>query len=176
MPTDGKCPRCAYKAPVSCFVDAAEGGQLLQVFAELPYEVQKPFFKYLSLFRPDSGCAIQPSKAERLTRELVALTIKGYVTEKGKTDRPCSPSFWVIGMERMQELAANLDLPMKNHNYLRSIVYKLANQADAQREQQQRKEETDGTHRVSRPPSEEGLSEIMRKYIAQHGDPHDPEQ
>jgi hypothetical protein len=74
-------------------------------------------------------------------------------------------------MERMQELAGTLDLPMKNHNYLRSIVYKLANQADSQREQQQRKEETDGSHRMSRQPSTDGLSEVMRKYLEQYGEP-----
>lgn len=176
MPVNGKCPRCAYKAPVSCFVDAAEYGAMMQVFSDLPYEVQKPFLKYLSLFKPASGCAIQPSKVERLTRDLAALVAKGYVSEHGKVDRPCAPVFWVMGMERMQELAGTLDLPMKNHNYLRSIVYKLSNQADAHREQHQRHQEVDGSQRSSRQPTEDGLSEIMRKYLAQHGGPHEPEQ
>ena len=171
MAVNGKCPRCAFKAPVSCFVDAAESGLLLQAFSELPHEVQKPFLKYLSLFKPLTGCAIQPTKAERLTRELVALVVKGFVSEKGKPDRPCIPVFWVMAMERMQELAGTLDLPMKNHNYLRSIVYKLANQADSQREQQQRQEEIDGNHRISRQPSTDGLSEVMRKYLEQYGEP-----
>ncbi|MDD2468954.1 MAG: hypothetical protein PHI97_33710 [Desulfobulbus sp.] len=173
---NGKCPRCAYKAPVICFVDAAEYGAMMQAFSDLPYEVQKPFLKYLSLFKPASGCAIQSAKAERLTRDLVALVAKGYVSEHGKADRPCPPGFWVMGMERMQELAGTLDLPMKNHNYLRSIVYKLANQADAQREQHQRRQEVDGSQRLSRQPTEDGMSEIMRKYLAQHGVPHESEQ
>ena len=191
MPVNGKCPRCAYKAPVICFVDAAEYGAMMQVFSDLPYEVQKPFLKYLSLFKPASGCAIQSSKAERLTRDLVALVAKGYVSEQGKADRPCSSVFWVMGMERMQELAGTLDLPMKNHNYLRSIVYKLANQADAQREQHQRHQEVDGSQRVSRQlalnklgtefnavpqDADDGMSEIMRKYLAQYGEPHESEQ
>lgn len=184
MPVNGKCPRCAYKAPVICFVDAAEGGAMLQAFSDLPHAVQKPFLKYLSLFKPASGCAIQSSKAERLTRDLVALVAKGYVSEQGKADRPCSPVFWVMGMERLQELAGTLDLPMKNHNYLRSIVYKLANQADAQREQHQRHQEVDGSQRVSRQlalnnvpqEADDGMSEIMRKYLAQYGEPHESEQ
>nr|WP_321466781.1 hypothetical protein [uncultured Desulfobulbus sp.] len=191
MPVNGKCPRCAYKAPVSSFVDAAEGGAMLQAFSDLPHAVQKPFLKYLSLFKPASGCAIQPTKAERLTRDLVALVAKGYVSEKGKADRPCPPVFWVMGMERIQELAGTLDLPMKNHNYLRSIVYKLANQADAQREQRQHHQEVDGSQRVSRQlglnklgtefnsvpqDADDGMSEIMRKYLAQNGDQHESEQ
>lgn len=175
MPVNGKCPRCAFKAPVTSFVDAAEHGSLLQAFSELPREVQNLFLKYLSLFKPASGCAIQPSKAERLTRDLVDLVAKGYISEKGKVDRTCSPVFWAMGMERMQELAGTLDLPMKNHNYLRSIVYKIANQVDVHKEQQQRQQEVDGTHRVSRQPSEEGMSEIMRKFLAQHGEQHDAE-
>ncbi len=176
MPVNGKCPRCAYKAPVSSFVDAAEGGAMLQAFSDLPHAVQKPFLKYLSLFKPASGCAIQPTKAERLTRDLAALIAKGYVSEKGKVDRPCTTLFWVMGMERMQELAGTLDLPMKNHNYLRSIVYKLANQADAQKEQHQRHQEVDGSQRVSRQPTEDGMSEIMRKYLAQNGESYESEQ
>ncbi len=174
MPVDGKCPRCAYKAPVSCFGDAAEGGAMMQAFAELAYEVQKPFFKYLSLFRPASGCAIQPTKAERLTRELATLVAKGWVSEQGKADRPCPPALWVMGMERMQELAGTLDLPMKNHNYLRSIVYTLANQADAGRERNQHQQVLNGNakaHRDLQPPApvDDGLSQLERQYLARYG-------
>lgn len=176
MPTDGKCVRCGYRAPVSSFIEAAGDGEIVAEYIKLPQVVQQPFYKYLSLFRPASGCACQQSKTIRLTREMVALVSKGYVSEKGKADRPCPPSLWAKGMERMMELAGTLDLPMKNHNYLRSIVYKLSNQADAHREQHQRHQEVDGSRGASRQPTEDGLSEIMRKYLAQHGGPHESEQ
>lgn len=173
MPHDGRCHRCGYKAPITCFLDDAQFGPFLALFADLPHEVQKPYLRYLSLFRPASGCTLQPSKSERLTRELLALVGKGYVSQQGKVDRPCPPSLWVLGMERMLEQAASLTLPMKNHNYLRTIVYQMADQADARNEQQVRREEVDGSHRVCRQPTDEGMSEIMRKYLAQYGEPHD---
>ncbi|WP_310598823.1 hypothetical protein [Desulfobulbus sp.] len=99
---------------------------------------------------------------------MVELVAKGYVAQQGKIDRPCPPSLWAMGMERMMEQAATLTLPMKNHNYLRTIVYQLADQADARQEQAHRQAEVDGTQRVIRQAANpEGMSEIMRKVLAQ---------
>ena len=176
MPTNGKCQRCGYRAPITCFIEAAGDGEILAEYIKLPHVVQQPFYKYLSLFRPLSGCALQPSKTLRLTHEMVELVTKGYVSEKGRPDRSCAPSFWAMGMEKMMEMADRLTLPMKGHNYLRSIVWQIADQADSGREQQHRKAETDGSQRVVRPPSDpEGMSEIMRKYMTIHGDPNGSE-
>jgi hypothetical protein len=170
MPTNGKCGRCGYRAPVSSFIEAAGDGEILAEYIKLPQVVQQPFYKYLSLFRPLSGCALQQTKTLRLTHEMVALVAKEYVSEKNRPDRACPPYFWAMGMERMMEMADRLTLPMKNHNYLRSIVYQLADQADAGRERTQRQAETDGSQRVTRPPSDDGLSDIMRKYIEINGE------
>lgn len=173
MPTNGKCVRCGYRAPVSSFIEASGDGEILAEYIKLPQVVQQPFYKYLSLFRPASGCACQQSKIIRLTREMVALVASGYVahTKKGRVDRPCLPQTWAQGMERMVEQAATLDLPMDNHNYLRAVVWQIADQADAGREQLQRKTEIDGSQRVIRPQSDpQQMSAIMRKYIEIHGD------
>lgn len=170
MPIDGKCPRCGFKAPLISFEDAAENGQLLLLYAQLPPAVQKPYLKYLSLFRPSSGCSMQSSKADRLTREFLELAAKAFVSEKGKVDRPCYPSLWAMGMERMQEQAATLTLPMKSHNYLRAIVYQLADQADSKQERQVRKAEQTGATKIRR-PSDDDMSPEMRRYIAERGEP-----
>jgi hypothetical protein len=172
MPTNGKCVRCGYRAPVSSFIEAAGDGEILAEYIKLPHVVQQPFYKYLSLFLPASGCACQQSKIIRLTREMVALVATGHVVhpKKGRVDRPCLPQIWAQGMERMVEQAATLDLPMDNHNYLRAVVWQLADQADAGRERTQRPAETDGSQRVTRPPSDDGLSDIMRKYIEINGE------
>ena len=173
---EGKCSCCGFKAPIICFMDAAQDSQMVQLYIQLPYELQKPFMRYLALFRPASGCAMQQSKVERLTRDFLGLVSKGFVSEKGKVDRPCPPSVWALGMERMQEQAASLTLPMKNHNYLRTIVWQLADQADARQEQHQRRAEIDGSQRVIRPPTDpDGMSEIMRKLLTKQGGHHDAE-
>jgi hypothetical protein len=62
MPTNGKCVRCGYRAPVSSFIEASGDGEILAEYIKLPQVVQQPFYKYLSLFRPASGCACQQSK------------------------------------------------------------------------------------------------------------------
>ena len=170
MPVDGKCSRCGFKAPVICFIDAAQDSQTVQLYVQLPAELQKPFLKYLSLFRPASGCTLQPSKAERLTGEFLTLVTRSHISEKGKVDRPCYPSLWAMGMERMQEQAATLTLPMKNHNYLRAIVYQLADQADSKQERQVRQAEQTGATKIRR-PSDDDMSPEMRRYIAEHGEP-----
>jgi len=176
MPTNGKCVRCGYRAPVSSFIEASGDGEILAEYIKLPQVVQQPFYKYLSLFRPSSGCACQQSKIIRLTREMVALVASGYVahTKKGRVDRPCLPQTWAQGMDRMIEQAATLDLPMDNHNYLRAVVWQIADQADAGREQLQRRSETDGSARANRmtpldPPVVEELSQLERQYLARHG-------
>ena len=157
-------------------MDAADGGEYLQLFVQLPHVLQKPFLKYLSLFRPSSGCQMQSSKADRLTRDFLSMVAKGYVSEKGKADRPCPPHVWAMGMERMQEQAATLTLPMKNHNYLRAIVWQLADQADAGRERQQHHEVATGESRARRQRGDEEMSETTRRYIEKHGEPAiDPE-
>lgn len=180
MPTNGKCIRCGYRAPVSCFLEAAGDGEILAEYIKLPHAVQAPFFKYLSLFRPASGCSCQQSKIVRLIREMIGLLATGHVAhpKKGRVDRPCSPHVWAQGMERMIEQSATLDLPLDNHNYLRAVVWQMADQADAKQEQRQHQQILTGNAQANRdfqPPivqvssDNEELSEIERKYIEKYG-------
>lgn len=168
MPTDGKCVICGYRAPVSSFLGAAGNGELVPEFIKLPHVVQHPFYRYLALFRPKSGCACSDSKIIRLTREMVALVSSGYVSQQGKADRPCPPTLWAMGMERMMEQAAMLTLPMKNHNYLRSIVWQLADQADAGRERTQHHEVVSGEQRARRQRGDDE-DPFLKAYKEKHG-------
>lgn len=173
MPNDGKCMICGYRAPITAFLEAAGNVDLVPEFIKIPQELQTPFCRYLALFKPSSGRQLQPSKSLRLTKEMVALVSKGYVSRRGKVDRPCPPSVWVRGIEKMLEQVDGLELPMETHNYLRKVVYQLADQADAGREQLQRKNEIDGSQRVIRPQSDpQEMSAVMRKYIEINGDPN----
>lgn len=134
MPRDGKCPRCLYKASLISFIEAAGDGKLIPVFQKLPAGVQAYYLAYMSLFRPKSGSAIQLDKVARLTAELADLIALTYVHVQGRVDRPCTPKTWAMAMEQMIEQAPGLTLPMKNHNYLKSIVWDLADKADRQAE------------------------------------------
>lgn len=138
MGTNGKCPRCAYKAPILCFYQEARDGRILEAYAKLPTQVQTHYFTYLSLFRPASGTAMQTDKAARLTTELGDLVAKGYISKKGQVDRSAAPRIWAMAMEKMMEQVGGLTLPITTHGYLRTIVYDLANKENAGQEQENR--------------------------------------
>jgi len=147
--------------------------EALQSMITLPAPVAKEILGYLGLFRP-SARALSWKKAKKITADLAALIAPGWVQIQGKPARPCPPHLWAMGMEQMVARADTLQRPLKNHNYLRQVTWHLADQADAGREQQQRRAETDGSQRVIRPASnQDDMSEAMRRYIAEYGDPLD---
>ena len=175
------CPSCGATASANAWENDIEARAALQAIVALPPAVAKAALGYFSLFRPEQR-ALSWKKVRKITLEITALLAPGHVWVQGKAARPCPPQLWALAMEQMVERAATLQRPLKNHNYLRQIVWQLADQADARQEQQHRKHETDGSHRAIRPPSEfsklgtefnsvpqeadDGMSEIMRKFIS----------
>lgn len=167
MAVDGKCPRCAFKAPIVCFYQEAKDGRVTQAFAQLPPQVQGNYFQYLSLFRPKSGCAVQSAKAERLTLELVQEVTLGHVHQQGQVDRPCPPRIWGLAMEQMLERAGSLTLPVKTHGYLKTIAWDLANKEDAGHESTIRKQEAQGQR--PGPRGVDPLEAARKKWDEEHG-------
>ena len=164
------CPSCGAVHSAEAWENDIKARQALQATCSLPAELSKVLLPYLSLFRPDKR-ALSWSKSLKLINELQALVAQGHIQVKGKPARPCPPYLWAQGMEQMS-MRTDLSRPMPNHNYLRQIVWQLADQADARGEQITRQAETDGSQRVTRPPSDpEGMSEIMRKYLTINGEP-----
>ena len=96
--------------------------------ATLPVEVSAPLLPYLALFRPDKR-ALSWSRTLKVMQELAALIAPGWVQVQGKPARECPPPIWAAGMAQMVERAATLQRPLKNHNYLRQVVWQLADQA-----------------------------------------------
>lgn len=135
MALDGKCPRCAYKAPILCFYQESKDGRILEAYAKLPAQVQAHYFAYLSLFRPASGTAMQSAKAARLTNELAEEVAKGYISRQGQVDRSAAHRVWAMAMEQMMERSGSLTLPIKTHGYLKTIVYDIASKESAGQEQ-----------------------------------------
>jgi len=70
----------------------------------------------------------------------------------------------------MIDRTASLQRPMKNHNYLRQIVWQLADQADTHREQQVQQNELTGVTKSHR-SADDDMSPAMRTYIEEHGEP-----
>ncbi|MDR2551420.1 MAG: hypothetical protein LBD10_14615 [Desulfobulbus sp.] len=149
--------------------------ETLQAMIALPAPVAKGMLGYMGLFRPHQR-ALSWKKAKKIVDDLAALIAPGWVQVQGKPSRPCPPHIWAQAMEQMVG-RADLQRPLKNHNYLRHVVWQLADQADARQEQTHRRAEVDGTQRVIRQQSDpEEMSEIMRKLMAQQGGQHGTDQ
>lgn len=164
------CPSCGATASACAWENDIAAREAMQTIIALPAPVGKVMLGYLSLFRPTER-ALTWKKVKKVVGELSALVATGYLQVQGKPARPCQPRLWAMGMEQMVERSATLQRPLKNHNYLRQIVWQLADQADAKQEQKVRQGEVTGESK-DRKPSEEGMSEVMRKYIEIHGEGH----
>ena len=131
---NGTCQTCGTSAPIEWFLSETEHRQICAVLVKLPKEIQAVIFHYLALFKPTTGRAIQAKKASRLMAEINEMVTAGHIQVDRKVARPCPPRLWAQAMEQMIERRDRLSLPMPNHNYLKSIAWDLADQADAQAE------------------------------------------
>lgn len=134
---NGICQTCGAKAPLEWFLTTAQDRQCMAIIADLPNPVAHAGLHYLALFRPASGRALTPSKAQRVLAELKELVERGFVQVAGQVARPCPPEIWAGAMEAMSDRSTRLKLPIANHNYLRQIAWSLADQADAATEKKQ---------------------------------------
>lgn len=167
----GMCQTCGATAPIEWFLAEPVSRQVLATALRLPQVVQDQLLGYLALFRPAGG-SMQPKKALRLVQEIAALLAAGHIQVKGQVARPCPARTWARGMEQMQERRDTLRLPLPNHNYLRQIVWTLADQEDARAEAQRNEEVVTGNYRrPAAPPQpvpaeDDGLLPIERQMLA----------
>jgi hypothetical protein len=169
---NGTCQTCGTVAPIEWFLSETEHRQLCGLLIQLPKDIEKTIFHYLSLFRPVQSRAIQAKKATRLLTEIKDLVATGYVQIDKKVARPCPPRIWAQAMEQMIERRDRLSIPMPNHNYLKTIAYDLADHADSKGEQtknvalqyQRTRPEPAASNPVLDP-----LEKARQKWDAEHG-------
>jgi hypothetical protein len=127
------CPTCGAIASAETWLNDAVCRDVLAAIAALPAPLPKAALGYLGLFRPAERGLSWP-KAQRIVGELVTLIGAGWVSSPGKVDRTCSPAVWARAMEQMVEQRVRLTLPMKSHNYLRTVAWELADEVDRRQE------------------------------------------
>lgn len=152
------CPDCGADAHVSAFFAEADGKRLAALLANMPPDLGRAAIGYLGLFKP-AKTALRLPRCVKLVQELADLVKSGDVTndERGDVRRPTTPALWAAGIEQMLAQRAALTLPLKGHNYLRAIVYGLADQADAAAERRKEADARVGKH--LRPASENPAAE-----------------
>lgn len=130
------CPVCATDFPVEAGLTEGDGKRLAASLAGMDPALGRAVISYLRLFKP-AKTALRMARAVTICSELQKLVDAGTVCRDERTGvrRPASPALWAGGIEQMLAQRDRLVLPLANHNYLREVVYGLADKADAVAEQ-----------------------------------------
>jgi hypothetical protein len=131
------CPTCSEAFPVTAGFLEADGKRFGMLLAGMEPALGRAMLEYLPLFTPTKQ-KLRLSRAVKLVAALDAMVREGSVTRDERTSarRAATTAHWVAGIEQMLEQRARLTLPLINHHYLRSVVYGIADQADAAAERQ----------------------------------------
>jgi len=154
------CPACGAVASAETW--AAE----VAARAALPGDMADVVLAYLALFRPAKN-GLSWSRARKVLATLDEIIRRGHISVDRKPARPCPPAIWAEGLLAVRERfeAGALTTPLKNHNYLRAVVYDLAERADAKNETEREHQRRAGIHR----PRPEALPESARAELARLG-------
>ncbi|HZF99157.1 MAG TPA: hypothetical protein VEY92_13135 [Pseudoxanthomonas sp.] len=158
------CPDCGAQAHLSAFFVEDDGKRLAALLADMQPELGRAVIAYLGLFKPGKN-ALRLPRAVKLVQELASLINAGSVCrdERNGVRRPASPAMWANGIEQMLAQRASLTLPLENHNYLRAVVFGLADKADAASERQREESARAGRHLGSAPPAQPKETPLERQ-------------
>lgn len=165
------CPCCGATASAESWENDMEARKTIQAIVALPHEVALESLFYLGLFRPQQR-ALSWKAALRIVQELDALVASGHVQVQGKPARPCPQEIWATGMRQMVAQRDSISRPLKNHNYLRQIVWQLADKLDADQEARRYQEGRSGAARAAREYERQEqveLSEAERETLRKLG-------
>lgn len=146
------CPDCGAQAHLSAFLVEEEAKRLAALMADMQPDLGRAVIGYLGLFKPAKN-ALRMTRCVKLVQELAALVATGTVCkdERSGVRRPATQSMWATGIETMLAQRASLTLPLETHNYLRAVVYGLADKADANAERQREADARAGRHLTTGP-------------------------
>lgn len=141
------CPTCNESFPIAAGFLDPDGKRFGVLLAGMDPALGRAVVEYLALFAP-ARQKLRLAKAIKVVAALDALVREGSVCrdERGGVRRPATPAHWVAGIEQMLEQRARLTLPLANHHYLRSVVFGVADQADAAAERQREADKRAGRH------------------------------
>lgn len=141
------CPDCGAQGHLAAFFVEDDGKRLAALLADMPPGLGRAALGYLGLFKPVKT-ALRLARAVKLLQELSALVASGAVCrdERNGVRRPASPGQWAAGIEQMLAQRGSLSLPLDSHNYLRAVVFGVADKADAAVERQREADARSGRH------------------------------
>jgi hypothetical protein len=128
------CPCCNSDFPLEAGFSDADGKRLAALMVEFEPALGRAVVAYLRLFKP-AKTSLRVSRAISIVSELLDLVRAGTVCrdERNGLRRPAPISVWIAGIEQMLA-QPGIETPLDGHNYLRKVVFALADQVDAKAE------------------------------------------
>lgn len=154
------CPECRTQFPIAAGLLDDDGKRLAAVTGEMEPALARASLAYLRFFKPEKT-ALSSSRAIKILQSLNELIGIGTVCkdERGGLHRRATARMWVDGMDQMHQHEGRLRIPLANHNYLRSIVFAIADGEDGRAEQTRNKDV-----RESRAPDRAPVDEMIAWY------------
>jgi hypothetical protein len=122
------CPGCGTYGSLEAFAAGPDASMVAVLFGELQPDVAKALRRYLVLFQPAKHL-LTWSRTRRLIEQLVPSIQAERVTFNGR-DWPAPRSAWVAALYEMAD-NPTLKRPLKNHNYLLTIITGQADKIEA---------------------------------------------
>jgi len=131
------CSSCGVRQPISAALLEDDAKRLGAVLADMDPPLARAALAYLRLFKPPKS-ELRIARAAKILRALQDLVAPGSVCrdERSALRRPATPALWAAGIEQMLARPPS-GLPIDSHNYLRAIVYGLADESAAAAETKQ---------------------------------------
>lgn len=160
------CPCCSESFPIAAGLLEPDGKRFGMLLAGMEPALGRATMEYLPLFAPGKQ-KLRLSKAVKLVAALDALVREGTVCrdERNGVRRPATAALWVAGIEQMLAQRDRLTLPLANHNYLRMVVYGLADQADFAAERQREASARTGASRSVGPSPPTSIADPLAEQL-----------
>ena len=133
--SDLSCPACGSELDLAVLFANEHDQRALARLVSVGIPMGTRVLQYVALFTPPKQ-RLTAAKKIKLILQLLPDLERQAIAHKGR-DWPAPLSAWAQAIDQMLDRrnAGTLDLPMKNHNYLFSILAGMADKAEASQEQ-----------------------------------------
>lgn len=126
------CPECRCRFSFPARGEDTDQLEYARAYRQIPKGCGRLTERYIGMFRPEQK-SLHWSRAAKLTKEVAEMISTGHIQWKNKPARPCPPDVWQKALTRLTDRPP-ANLPLGNHNYLKTILYELADKTDAKKE------------------------------------------
>ena len=163
-----RCPNCGHAASILDFANEEAARQCVYLAADLPKPLGKLLMRYIGLFRPATR-SLSWERTLKLMQQLKSDIDQGRIQYNGRI-WPAPDGLWHKALNTMIDQAdqQKLQLPLKNHNYLYTIISSEQNSAEARAEQKIEEKRQQAKHRETpKQPAVEAHPQITKEVGSQ---------